>query len=155
MNALARQMVEVIAPDPTIALTRDHVNKAKEILIQRQDTHLDSLAERLREDRVRATIEPMLAGQELGNVPNDDIQFVLDLGLCVMDPLGGITIANSIYREVLPRVLTFTELKTTPKGIAHHGYSWVVQDSPIAQVATVFKPIELPSISAIVPSEFC
>ena len=117
MNALARQMVEVIAPDPTIALTRDHVNKAKEILIQRQDTHLDSLAERLREYRVRATIEPMLAGQELGNVPNDDIQFVLDLGLCVMDPLGGITIANSIYREVLPRVLTFTELKLRQRGL--------------------------------------
>ena len=115
VNALARQMVEVIAPDPAIALTCDHVNKAKEILIQRQDTHLDSLAERLREDRVRAIIEPMLAGQELGNVPNDDIQFVLDLGLCVMDPLGGITIANPIYREVLPRVLTVTPMASLPQ----------------------------------------
>ena len=36
------------------------------ILIQRQDTHLDSLAERLREPRVRRVIEPMLAGAVVG-----------------------------------------------------------------------------------------
>jgi len=28
----------------------------------------------------------MLAGLELGNIPNDDIQFVIDLGLCKMHP---------------------------------------------------------------------
>ncbi len=106
VNALAKEIVEEIAEDVTIAITPEHIEQAKEILIRRQDTHLDSLAERLREDRVKAIIQPMLAGQELGNVPNDDIQFVLDLGLCCMDPLGGITIANPIYREVLPRVLT-------------------------------------------------
>jgi hypothetical protein len=78
-------------------------------LIRRQDTHLDSLAERLREPRVKAIIEPMLAGQELGDIPNDDIQFVLDIGLCRIDPLGGLAIANPIYREVLPRVLTVKE----------------------------------------------
>jgi type II secretory pathway predicted ATPase ExeA len=115
VNALARQMVEVLVPDRTIALTVEQVHTAKEILIQRQDTHLDSLAERLREDRVRAIIEPMLAGQELGDIPNDDIRFVLDLGLCVMDPLGGLAIANPIYREVLPRVLTVTPMASLPK----------------------------------------
>ncbi|MGB3291710.1 MAG: AAA-like domain-containing protein [Phormidesmis sp.] len=56
VNALARQMVEQIVLDPSISLTSDHVEAAKEILIQRQDTHLDSLAERLREPRVRAII---------------------------------------------------------------------------------------------------
>ncbi len=72
VNALARQMVEVLAPNPSVALTLDYVEQAKEILIHRQDTHLDSLAERLREDRVRAIIEPMLAGQELGEVSNEE-----------------------------------------------------------------------------------
>ena len=56
----------------------------------------------MREPRIKAIIEPMLAGLELGDVPNDDIQFVIDLGLCKMDPQGGLTIANPIYREVLP-----------------------------------------------------
>ncbi|MGB3761224.1 MAG: ATP-binding protein, partial [Rivularia sp. (in: cyanobacteria)] len=46
--------------------------------------------------------------------PNDDIQFVIDLGLCVMHPQGGLTIANPIYREVLPRVLTVTPMASLP-----------------------------------------
>ena len=115
VNALARQMVEEIAPEPSLSIRLEHVEQAKEILIQRQDTHLDSLAERLREPRVRAIIEPMLAGQELGEVPNEDIQFVLDLGLCVMSPEGGLAIANPIYREVLPRVLAVPPMASLPQ----------------------------------------
>ena len=46
---------------------------------------------------------------------SDDIQFVIDLGLCKMDPLGGLTIANPIYREVLPRVLTVTPMASLPQ----------------------------------------
>lgn len=115
VNALARQLTEEIAPEPAITITPIMVEEAKEILIRRQDTHLDSLAERLREDRVQAIIEPMLAGLELGNIPNEDIQFVQDLGLCRMDPLGGLAIANPIYREVLPRVLTVTPMASLPQ----------------------------------------
>jgi hypothetical protein len=106
VNALARQMTEVLTPDPAIALDISQVEQAKERLIQRQDTHLDSLAKRLREERVRVVIEPMLAGQELGQVPDDDRQFLVDLGLVRRDPQGGLVIANPIYREVIPRVLT-------------------------------------------------
>ncbi|OBQ32417.1 MAG: CyrO, partial [Anabaena sp. CRKS33] len=102
VNALAKEIVEKMVQDRGIAITKEHILKAKEILITRQDTHLDSLAERLREPRIKAIIEPMLAGLELGNIPNDDIQFVIDLGLCKMHPYGGLTIANPIYREVLP-----------------------------------------------------
>jgi AAA domain len=115
VNALARQLIEEIAPEPETTITSTMVEEAKEILIRRQDTHLDSLAERLRENRVKVIIEPMLAGLELGDVPNEDIQFVQDLGLCRMDPLGGLTIANPIYREVLPRVLTVTPMASLPQ----------------------------------------
>lgn len=115
VNALAKEIVEEMVIDTSIAITPEHIHEAKEILIKRQDTHLDSLAERLREPRIKAIIEPILAGSELGNVPNDDIQFVLDLGLCKIDPLGGLTIANPIYREVLPRVLTVTPMASLPQ----------------------------------------
>jgi hypothetical protein len=115
VNALARQMTEFIVKDPAITLTVEHLEQAKEIIIGRQDTHLDSLAEKLRENRVKAIIEPILAGLELGNVPNDDIQFLIDLGLCKMDSQGGLTIANPIYREVLPRVLTVTPMASLPQ----------------------------------------
>jgi hypothetical protein len=105
VNAIARQLTEVIAPEPTITITPVMVEAAKEILIRRQDTHLDSLAERLREDRVKLIIEPILAGQELPQTSNEDRQYLVDLGLLKRDPAGGLVIANPIYREVLPRVL--------------------------------------------------
>ncbi len=105
VNAIAKEITEYIAEDPTISITAELVNQAKDILIKRQDTHLDSLAERLREDRVRAVIQPILAGLELPDVPQDDIRYVLDLGLCKNE--SGLEIANPIYQEVLPRVLTY------------------------------------------------
>jgi hypothetical protein len=115
VNALAKEVVEKMVKDRSIAITHEHILQAKEILIARQDTHLDSLAERLREPRIKVIIEPMLAGLELGNVPPDDIQFVIDLGLCKMSSQGGLTIANPIYREILPRVLTFTASASLPQ----------------------------------------
>jgi hypothetical protein len=105
VNAIAKEIVEYIAKDPAIPITAELVNQAKEILIKRQDTHLDSLAERLREDRVRAVIQPILAGLELPDVPQDDIRYVLDLGLCTNQ--DGLAIANPIYQEVIPRVLAY------------------------------------------------
>ncbi len=113
-NSLAKEIVEELVTDTKVAITVEHINQAKEILIARKDTHLDSLANRLTETRIQAIIEPMLAGLELGNVPADDIQFVIDLGLCKMSPQGGLVIANPIYREVLPRVLTITPMASLP-----------------------------------------
>ncbi|MFZ4558139.1 MAG: AAA family ATPase [Pseudanabaena sp.] len=105
VNAIAKEITEYMAPDPAIVITVELINQAKEILIKRQDTHLDSLAERLREDRVRAIIQPILSGQELPNIVEDDLRYVLDLGLCNRDSRGGIQIANPIYMEVIPKVL--------------------------------------------------
>ncbi|WP_373693684.1 ATP-binding protein [Limnofasciculus baicalensis] len=114
VNALAKEVVEKLVKDRSITITKEHILQAKEILIARLDTHLDSLAERLREPRIKAIIQPMLAGLELGDIPNDDIQFVIDLGLCKIHPQGGLTMANPIYREVLPRVLTVTPMASLP-----------------------------------------
>jgi hypothetical protein len=106
VNALARQCVEVIETDRAIAITAEHLQQAKENLIRRRDTHLDSLAERLREPRVKAILEPMMAGQDLGETASDDRDFLVDLGLLRReDGAGGLIIANPIYQEILPRVL--------------------------------------------------
>jgi len=48
VNALARQAVQVVVRDVSRPIDVAHIEQAKELLIQRQDTHLDSLAERLR-----------------------------------------------------------------------------------------------------------
>ena len=106
VNALARQAVEVIVPDPARPVDADAIELAKEALVQRRDTHLDSLIDRLREPRVRRVIEPILAGELLtSDVMDDDVQFALDLGL-VTSGSRGLEIANPIYREVIPRALT-------------------------------------------------
>lgn len=125
VNALARQMVEKLVPDRAQPLTAAHVNEAKEILIRRQDTHLDSLTERLREPRVRRVIEPMLAGRALGDVPEDDLRFVQDLGLVCMTQTGGLEVANPIYREIIPRVLAYTAFASLPP---QHTTPWLRPD---------------------------
>lgn len=108
VNALAKVAVEELAPDPTTPITTAIIEQAKDVLIARQDTHLDSLAERLREPRVRAIIEPMLAGTVPAELPIDDVQFVQDLGLVRMEQQAGLVIANPIYAAVIPRSLTTT-----------------------------------------------
>ena len=124
VNAIAKEIVEYIAKDPAIEINVDLIEQAKEILIKRQDTHLDSLAERLREDRVRIIVEPILSGQELVNTPEDDLRYVLDLGLCNRDSRGGIQIANPIYREVIPKVLS----SITIASLTSIAPTWLDQD---------------------------
>ena len=105
VNAIARQLVEVLVTDPTQPITVADVTQAKELIIQRQETHLDSLMSLLRESNVRAVLEPMLAGRELDNVPEGDRQYLVDLGLVKRQTAGGLEIANRIYQEIIPRVL--------------------------------------------------
>ena len=123
VNALAKEVVEKMVKDRSIPITHEHIFQAKEILIARQDTHLDSLAEKLQEKRVKDIIEPMLAGLALGNTPADDRQYLIDLGLLRRDPAGGLVIANPIYREVIPRVLVLGTRDSLP----HISPSWLTQ----------------------------
>lgn len=106
VNALGRQLIETVVLDREEEIRPEHLDKAKEVLIQRCDTHLDSLVERLREPRVQRVIEAVLSGELLpedGLV--DDVKFVKDLGLVDSGPQG-LEIANPIYREIIPRALT-------------------------------------------------
>ncbi len=91
------------------------------------DTHLDSLAERLREPRVRGVLAAMLAGSTLGALPDDDVRFVQDLGLLVQTPEGGLAIANPIYAQVIPRVLASVSRASLPS----QAPAWLARDNRI------------------------
>ncbi|NJL28653.1 MAG: AAA family ATPase [Thermoanaerobaculia bacterium] len=105
VNALADRIVRGEAPDPATVIRTEHGLAAKEALIVRDDTHLDWLIGRLREPRVRRVVAPILAGElPREAVPDDDLQFVKDLGLVRRGPTG-LMIANPIYKEVAPRAL--------------------------------------------------
>lgn len=105
VNALAKLCVEELVQDVTVPVAAAHVLTAKEILIQRRQTHLDQLTDKLHQPRVRRVIEPILAGEVLTDVPQDDREYVIDLGLVRRVNGGGLVIANPIYREVIPRTL--------------------------------------------------
>jgi hypothetical protein len=126
VNSLARQAVQVLVRDRSIPIEVSDIERAKEILIERRDTHLDSLIDRLREPRVRRILEPVLAGEFLSpDVLDDDIQFVEDLGLVARSV--GLEIANPIYREIIPRALTAVTQRSLPLGRA----SFVASDGTL------------------------
>ena len=124
VNALARQLVEVVVPDRTTAITLDDVIKARQILIGRMDTHVDSLAERLREPGVRRLLAPMIAGDALPEVSVEDQQYLIDLGLLRIDVHGGLVVANAIYREVILRYLASSSRASLP----HIAPTWLTPD---------------------------
>ncbi|MBF0395466.1 MAG: AAA-like domain-containing protein [Desulfobacterales bacterium] len=107
VNALAYEVCFKIKEgrDRTKNITKDMILKAKEDLIMRRETHLDQLADKLKEERVKQVIAPMLLGQTMDQIVDDDIQYLIDLGL-IRKTSSGLRISNPIYNEIIPRQLT-------------------------------------------------
>ena len=97
-------------------ITADDVFVARERLIGRRETHLDQLADKLQEDRVRRVIEPLLSGGGANESSARDIEYVRDLGLIA--ERGLLRIANPVYAEVVPRELTSAVQETLPQETA-------------------------------------
>lgn len=117
VNALAYQACfrDKTGRDRSLPITLESIDAAKEYLIVNRVTHLDQLADKLREERVRRVIEPMLAGTVMGDASVDDRDYLVDLGLLRRDGAGGLVVANPIYREVLPRALASGPQDSLPR----------------------------------------
>ena len=103
VNALAYETTwrNKAGRDRTQPITGAIIQQAKENLILRRVTHLDQLADKLREPRVRRVVEALLTGDPSPNaIPPDDVIYVRDLGLIKTE--GQLSIANPIYQEVIP-----------------------------------------------------
>jgi hypothetical protein len=136
VNALAREMVDELVPDRTRPLGAEHVQQARERLLLRRDTHLDSLAERLREPRVRRVIEPILVGVFPSmDVMNDDLVYARDLGLIVDRP--SVRIANPIYQELIPRALTYLMQSVLP-----HQTAWYLRPDGSLDMAALLRAFQ-------------
>jgi len=106
VNAIAREViVKILQSDYTRPVTASLVEEAIQTIILRRDTHIDSLLERLKEERVRKFIEPVIMGgyQPMDRL-SDDYQYVCDLGLIKEE--GKIMPSNPIYGEVIARMLS-------------------------------------------------
>ena len=97
--------------DRTVCITADMLYHAQEQIIYRRDTHIDILIDKLKEPRIKHVIEPILSNSDNAVeslVPSDDIQYAEDLGLIKWERGQHIRIANGIYREIIPRELTWS-----------------------------------------------
>ena len=98
------------ARDRATPISLERYKAAKERLIYSRATHLDALFDKLREPRVRDIVAGILSSEANegldANYSIDDLQYVHDLGLIEVRPQ--LQIANRIYREVIPRELTWT-----------------------------------------------
>ena len=122
--------------DRSRSITADAIQDAREQLILRRETHLDQLTDKLQEERVRRVVEPLLKGaDDAGSFAAADLQYVRDLGLVRTD--DPIAIANPIYREVIPRDLTYT----TQAGF-YHDPAWYVDADGTLQVGKLLAAFQ-------------
>lgn len=129
VNAIAREIVvEMLENDFSKTITAAHVEQAVKNILLRRDTHIDSLLERLNEERVRKVIEPVITGEKFAvDFVDDDTQYCLDLGLLkkedyVLKP------ANKMYAEVIIRKLSYNtqmHLQTEIKN------QWIKEDGTL------------------------
>jgi len=107
VNAIAREAVEKICKsDYSIAITQEMAKQAIQDIILARGTHFDSLMERLKEERVRNVIQPLIMGEEADRT-TDNYLYAKDLGL-IRDLNGKVEPSNPIYAEVIIRAITCT-----------------------------------------------
>lgn len=114
--------------DRSVRIIPEMIYRAQERIIYRRDTHIDILIDKLREERVRRVIGPILAGETDADeslMPQDDVQYVADMGLITLDKPR--RIANAIYREIIPRELTWT----TQDGLTQQSAWYINPDNSI------------------------
>lgn len=113
VNALAREACFKLpeGKDRSRTIDLEIYLQAREQLIRSRATHLDQLTDKLQEPRVHRVIAAVLSGEvNDSTIPVDDLQYVQDMGLITLDKQ--VRISNAIYREVIPRELTWTRQLT-------------------------------------------
>jgi hypothetical protein len=124
VNALANNViVKQFRNDYSKVISGNDIDIAVRNLILRNDTHFDSLMERVREPRVRRVIEPVITGVKFfpKSVPKDDIRYVIDLGLLKADgyKVNSIRSSNPIYRELIARAMSQDLQDMVPSELAN------------------------------------
>ncbi len=123
VNALAYEMTwaDREMRDRSLPITEERYQAARERLIRSRQTHLDQLADKLREPRVSQVVAAILAGEDqIDLIRDDDLQYVADLGLITTRP--SIAVSNRIYQEIIPRELTWV----WQSGIPNQETAWYV-----------------------------
>jgi hypothetical protein len=110
-----RATMRILNEDSRETVTIEHVRKAREQMILARETHLDALAYRLEDPRIRKVMEALISGEpDTSLAAGEAFRLCLDLGLVeIID--GTPCVANPIYREVLARQMTYSTQLAIPK----------------------------------------
>jgi predicted SprT family Zn-dependent metalloprotease len=118
VNALAYDVVSrQFGDDYSKVISGIDIDQAAKTLILRNDTHLDSLLERLREPRIRRVMEAVITGIDSfpSEISDDDAKYTLDLGLLKKNlNKDDYQPANPIYQEVIVRAMSSGLQKSFP-----------------------------------------
>ena len=120
--------------DRSRVIAVDDIYAAREELILSRRTHLDQLAHKLEEERVRRVVEPLLSGGEARHQVRD-LEYLRDLGLLAPDSPP--RMANPIYAEVVPRELGYVLQDSLDVQVA-----WYVDDDgrlDMTKLLTAFR----------------
>ncbi|GHV96288.1 hypothetical protein AGMMS50293_26080 [Spirochaetia bacterium] len=106
-SLLQRATMRILDAESTETVTIDHIQEAREQMIQARETHLDALGERLRDQRIRKVIQTIITGETnlAMSRTSPDVELAMDLGLVRWDTKTGFTISNPIYEEIMTRYL--------------------------------------------------
>jgi hypothetical protein len=108
VNAIALEAIEeIFKSDYSAVITQDIAKQAIQNIILARGTHFDSLMERLKEERVRKVIQPLILGEDYTmDKSSDDYLYTRDLGI-IRDSGDQIEPANPIYAELIVRSLNW------------------------------------------------
>jgi hypothetical protein len=96
-------------------VTREHIEEAREQMILARETHLDSLAVRIKEPAIRNVMESLITGTPDPDLTaSEGFRICTDLGL-VKKERSTPMVANPIYKEVLARQLTYSAQDAIPE----------------------------------------
>ena len=127
VNSLFKRATRrILVETSTETVTKDHIYEAREQMIGARETHLDTLAYRLEDPRVRRVIEGLITGS---NDPSfyepEAVRICVDLGLVTEN--GALKISNPIYREIIAREITYIQQRV----MAEPEFKWQNDDGSL------------------------
>ncbi|MDR0719222.1 MAG: PD-(D/E)XK nuclease domain-containing protein [Treponema sp.] len=110
-----RATIRVLKEDCYDTVKLEHVREAREQIVLARETHLESLAYRLKDKGIHHVMETLISGaSDPALTESNAWQLCLDLGLTAKEN-GTPVIANPMYREVIVRQMSYSTQDAIPR----------------------------------------
>ena len=118
VNALADEACfeDEAGRDRSREIGLEAVESARERLIRNRPSHIRHLEQQLTDERVLRVVERVMAGRGGLVLKSEDLAYVEDLGF--VKTKGPLEVANPIYREAIPRILSGGVVESLPYEVA-------------------------------------